>query len=224
LNINTFFQSPTIIGDLPVDACIVANTNITTRIIARENCSNESITDIQILAFTGVQSSSLEQLTNSTWYKNMTWTPPTPIVGVNSYLICSTATDTALLSSASSCFTFITGITSPQVVNSTVSPTGVTLTTTLSTQTQTFSCSFNVDVIKPTSSSYIRIYSASTNQQVYALDASLSNTIQFTSATDMNFIVPIGLLSSGNYYILFDWGKIIIFFYYGLFKYLFIYF
>jgi len=197
-----------------VDACIVANTNLTTRIVASESCSTENITDIQILGFTGVQSSSLGQLSNSTWYKNMTWTPPTPIVGVNSYLICSTATDTALLSSDSSCFTFITGITSPQVVNSTVSPTGVTITTTSSAQTQTFSCSFNVNVIKPTTSSYIRIYSATTNLQVYTLDASLSNTTQFTSLTDMNFVVPIGILSSDTYYILFDWGRTIVFYYF----------
>ena len=180
--------------------------------MASESCSTEKITDIQILSSNGVQSSSLGQLTNSTWYKNMTWTPPTPFVGVSSYLICSTATDTALLSSATSCFTFLTGLTSPQVIESTVSPTGVTLTTVASTNTQTFSCSFNVDVTKPTTSSYIRVYSASTNLQVYALDASLSNTTQFTSSTDMNFIIPTGTLVAGNYYILFDWGKLKIIF------------
>lgn len=113
--------------------------------------------------------------------------------------------NTALLSSTSSCFTFITGLTEPQVIESTVSPNRVTLTTSSSADTQTFSCSFNVDVIQPTTSSYIKVYSASTNLQVYSLDASLSTT--FTSSTNMSFIIPIGNLTPGSYYILFDWGN-----------------
>lgn len=58
--------SPTIIGDLPLDACIIANNNLTTRIVANESCSTESITDIQIISFVNVASSSLGQLTDST--------------------------------------------------------------------------------------------------------------------------------------------------------------
>ena len=74
---STCTTSPTIIGDLPLDACIVANNNLTTRILANESCSpTESITDIVILSFTNLASSNLAKLTNSTWYKNMTWIPP----------------------------------------------------------------------------------------------------------------------------------------------------
>lgn len=97
---------------------------------------------------------------------------------------------------------------------------------------QKFNCVFNTDVVKPIVSSYVRIYSASSNQQVYyksvifffislikpylfikilSLDASSSNTTQFLSSTNMYFIIPIGTLSNGSYYILFDIGLLIIF-------------
>ena len=132
------------------------------------------------------------------------------IIGVNSYFVCSTATNSALLSSITSCITFLTGLPEPRVIESTVSPTNVYLTTIIGdlTGTQTFSCLFNIDVVKPSVSSYIRVYSAITNLQVYALDASLSNNnIQFLSSTNMSFTIPIGILPIGTYYILFDWGN-----------------
>ena len=110
-----FYISPIIIGDLPINACIIANNNLTTRIVANAGCSTETVTDIQILYSAGISSSNLGQLTNSTWYKNMTWSPPLPIVGVNQYLICSIAYNSALLVSSSSCYTFITGLTNPKV-------------------------------------------------------------------------------------------------------------
>ena len=49
---------PTIIGDLPVDACIIDNNNLTVKIVTKVGCTSVSITDIQILA-TGVASSRM---------------------------------------------------------------------------------------------------------------------------------------------------------------------
>jgi len=66
------------VGDLPLDACIVANKDLTTRIVANESCSpSERISDIVILSFTSLVSSILTQLNSSKWYKNITWIPPT---------------------------------------------------------------------------------------------------------------------------------------------------
>ena len=62
-----YFISPTIIGDLPINACIIANNNLTTRIVANVGCLTETVTDIQILSSAGVSSSNLGQLANSTW-------------------------------------------------------------------------------------------------------------------------------------------------------------
>jgi len=64
-----------------------------------------------------------------------------------------------------------------------------------------------VDVVKPSVSSYIRVYSAQTKLQVYSLDtAAVSSNIQFLTSKNMSFTIPIGSLTNDSYYILFDWG------------------
>lgn len=156
---------------------------------------------------TGVKSSNLIQLTTASWYKTMNWSPPQPIIGVNLNLICSTAYDSCLLASPSSCLTFITGIAEPRVDETTVHPTEIAITITDIAQIEQFNCSFNIDVIKPTASSFIRIFSSQTNLEVYSIDTSISNTTQFSSSRDMYFNIPVGSLPTDNYYILFDWGE-----------------
>lgn len=142
-------------------------------------------------------------LNNITWYKNLTWNPPAPSVRLSSYIICARGSDSSLLSSESSCFTFFT---LPKVNEATIYPVGSTFTTTYTSQLQEFRCSFNVDIAKPIASSYIRIYSKQTNLEVLSIDTLLQSTNQITSNKNMNFNVPIGLLTSGDYYILFDSG------------------
>lgn len=193
-----------------MDACIIANNPMTTKIVANVSCTSVSITDIQMISGVSLTISNLINLNNVTWYKNMTWNPPIAS-GVNSYLICSTATDSALLSSPSSCFTFITGIQEPQVNMSSLSPNNIVLTKAATTDTQLFSCTFNLNnMIKPpstqTTTPYIRIYSKQTNLEVMSLNTILSNTTQFTATQVMQFSIPFGLLPVGDYYILFDWG------------------
>lgn len=142
----------------------------------------------------------------------MTWNPPSSS-GVNSYLICSTAMDSSLLSSTTSCFTFITGLPEPKVNISSLSPNNVSFTTNSPSDKEVFNCSFNLNnMIKPSSTQttipYIRVYSKQTNSEVIKLNALLSNTTQFTSLQDIYFSIPIGILPTGDYYILFDWGKL----------------
>ena len=198
------------VGDLPLDACIVANNVMTTRIVANVSCTTEKITDIQIISGVSLTIGNLININNVSWYKSMTWTPPIAI-GINSYLICSTAFDSSLLASPSNCFTFITGITEPQVNISSLTPNNAILNINSVNDTQTFKCSFNLNnMIKPPSTQpttpYIRIYSKQTNLEVIKINALLSNTTQFSSLQDMSFDVSIGNLTPGDYYILFDWG------------------
>ena len=136
------------------------------------------------------------------WFKILYWQPSVP----GNFLICSKATDTSYLASNSSCFTLLVGISDPQVDLSSLKPNNVNITVTSELDMQTFNLSFTVDVIKPTRSAYIRVFSAADNQQVYSLDSYLTNTTQITSPTDMSFELPVGALSPGQYYILIDSG------------------
>lgn len=136
------------------------------------------------------------------WYKMLYWQPSVP----GNFLICSRATDTSYLASDSSCFTLLVGITDPQVDLSSLYPNNVDINVTSEFDMQLFNLSFTVDVIKPTRSAYIRVFSNESNQQVFSLDSYLLNTTQLTSSTNMSFEIPVGLFTPGGYYILIDLG------------------
>ena len=67
-------------------------------------------------------------------------------------------------------------------------------------------CLFTFKVKNPTDTAYIRIYSASTNQQVLSIDSSDTNFV-LTQSSYLSFKIKVTDLPIGDYYILFDYGK-----------------
>jgi hypothetical protein len=201
------FSRPKIIGDKPVDSCfaIPVNKKWTERIVAYENCSNENITDIQILGATGINLSQAKKLSNTsqTWYKTIDWIPTNDDLGPN--IICATASSSSLLISDISCFTVLVGVTEPKIVSA--SPSSLLSQQFLrdSSGFLKFNITFNVNITKPKKSAFIRIYSANTNKEVLQIDTSKLDASKFVENT-LLLDIKRELLSEGEYYVLFDYG------------------
>ena len=222
---------PIIIGDLPVDACIVVNTQLNTRIIAKASCAGENVTDIQIIGTHDLNLiiSPLASFGNYTWYKNLSWIPP----GNGEYSICTVVIDTTLFSTDQSCFTILVGeMPDPSVIPSSLYPASNTLIyANSSKQSQVFMCQFNFNILQPPQPVYIRVYSAQTNAVVFIVQSPPTfvtlaqsaspyeydyyhfgtfnfNVTFFLMNNSIMFTIPVGMFPFGTFYILFDYGKV----------------
>ena len=196
-----------IIGDRPASACFAhpVGTKLVERIVAFENCTQETITDIQIIGPSGSSYSTLNKVPGSPdqWYENITWTPTQSQIGPN--ILCAIATSSSLLASDLSCFTVLVGITDPQIISA--SPFGVLADSFAysSSGFLSFNIAFNVQILKPTKPAYIRIFSQTTNTEVYKVDASTISAANFQK-NNLILNIPVGTLSPDKYYVLFDYG------------------
>jgi len=190
-----------------VDSCfaIPVNKKWTEQIVAFENCSNENISDIQILSTANINFSQLKILSkqSQTWYKTIEWIPTNNDLGQN--IICATASSTSLLISDISCYTVLVGVTEPKIVSASPSsllsqeflrdPSGLLK----------FNITFNVNIYKPKNTAYIRIFSDNSKKEVLKIDASQLDASKFVGNT-LLLDIKRELLPEGDYYVLFDYG------------------
>ena len=93
---------------------------------------------------------------------------------------------------------FKVGETPPRLNQSSAIPFNQVLTPISPSSVETFFVSFNVHVIKPVKPAYIRIFSATTQAEVFRIDSS-SNTghrTWFPGGNNMTFDVPIGKINT----------------------------
>ena len=157
----------------------------------------------------------IQQSTN-TWYINTTWQPTTGQLGYN--LICVLAVDSTYLR-ASECIKIYIVDENPLKVISNYPKNIIDLNllvyqSYLLDYQLTFALSFNYyNITKPFISSYIRIFSYSTNSEILKYDTSLISSNDNVTILDNNLIfkVPINLIEMNEwYYILFDYGTVIV--------------
>ena len=74
-----FFISPTLSANEPLGICYLKNINevIVDKFTAITNCTNVTITQIQINGPIGLIYSNMIQQSTNTWYINTTWQPTT---------------------------------------------------------------------------------------------------------------------------------------------------
>jgi hypothetical protein len=82
----------------------------------------------------------------------------------------------------------------------------VVLNTYSTAQIMTFSAFFSSGIKRTKTPGYLRVFSATTNQSILVLDASNSTIIPLVSGYTVMINMPVGLLPTGDYYILFDYG------------------
>ena len=202
-----FFSRPKIIGDKPAASCfaIPVNKKWSERVVAYENCSDENITDIQILGTAGITLSQVKILSNKsqTWYKTIEWIPTNDDLGPN--IICATASSSSLLISEISCYTVLVGVTEPKIISA--SPSSLLSQEFLrdSSGFLKFNITFNVNIFKPKNSAFIRIYSANTKKEVLQIDSSKLDASKFVGNT-LLLDLKRELFPEGDYYVLFDYG------------------
>lgn len=108
----------------PLDTCYVGQLNVPVNkvVIARSDCENITIKEIQVLGPMGALKSKSFKLNdsqnNELWYSNISWTPTKKGV----YLICVAAIDSNLLKSNLSCFTILIDVLKPQLIIGTQTP------------------------------------------------------------------------------------------------------
>lgn len=135
------------------------------------------------------------------WYKNLTWNA----TDAGQYLICSTASDTSNSISISSCYTILVGTTITSIIEDTIYPIG--LVNSFASNVLTFKCNYTTEIMKPTISAYINIYSALDDARVLKIDSSAANTTRIINRVQMAFDVFLMSLDDGYYYITMDYGK-----------------
>jgi hypothetical protein len=96
----------------------------------------------------------------------------------------------------------------PPVINETsVKPNNVVLKVNSTADTMLFSAQFLQGITRAPTPGYLQVYSAATKQAVIVLDASNITNVPLVFGNTFQINIPVGLLPSGHYYILFDWGK-----------------
>ena len=163
---------------------------------------NLDLTDISIIGPSGSVISELLPLPlyDKTWYKTLSWN----VTKAGQYLICSKAVDTSQLVSRQSCYTIVVGTVLPTINQTTLYPTGPIVP---SSSFIKFTCNYTSDVLKPTATAYINLYSTSNNKILYKINSAAVNTTRFVDNRQMSFDIPVGTLPIGNYYLTFDYGK-----------------
>ena len=189
---------------------------IVDKFTAITNCTDVKITQIQINGPIGLKFSNMTQQSTNTWYMNTTWQPTVNQLGYN--LICTLAVDSTFLR-ALECITIYVVNSNPLQVISNYPKNIIDLNllvyeSYLLDYQLTFALSFNhFNITKPFISSFIRIYSYSTNKEILKYDTSLMNTNDNVNILDNNLIfkLPIDLIQMNEwYYILFDYGVVIV--------------
>ena len=192
------------------------NEIIVDKFTAITNCTDVKITQIQINGPIGLKFSNMTQQSTNTWYMNTTWQPTVNQLGYN--LICTLAVDSTFLR-ALECITIYVVNSNPLQVISNYPKNIIDLNllvyeSYLLDYQLTFALSFNhFNITKPFISSFIRIYSYSTNKEILKYDTSLMNTNDNVNILDNNLIfkLPIDLIQMNEwYYILFDYGVVIV--------------
>ena len=135
----------------------------------------------------------------SKFYKNVSWTPTSLQYGP--HIICSSIGDSTCLYSTNYCFTLYVGISAPYLVSSSLK-----LLTTNGTNL-TWSVSFNTNVQKPFTSTYIRYFN-NNGAQVLSIDASNSSSITYTDQITYTILTweTLNNFADGSFYIELDRG------------------
>ena len=190
-------------------ACVAEGTDFKIKIVATPGCFLENITDIEIIAPVGSNTSSLllKSYDAKKWYKILSWESAT----IGTYLICSKAYDTTGLISQSTCYTVLVGTPIPTINQTSIYPTGLVFPT---YNSFIFYCEYEANVTKPTVDAYINIYLVNDNSTsnntndtlVYKINSASRGTTNFFNSTWMSFSIPLGILPSGFYYFTFDYG------------------
>ena len=188
-------------------ACIAVplGTTHSELIVAEVGCASVKISTIQVIGPTGTSQSTVASYNgiSGQYYVTMYWTPVASQVGPN--VICSTAIDNTYLNSAVTCFTLLAGIDPPALLNQTGTPSGLLSAATLAGNNGviTWSVQFNMNVTRPTLSTYISLYS-SNGTLIFQMDASVFPTITYYGDT-LSFQTG-NSFSSGTYYWTFGYG------------------
>ena len=135
----------------------------------------------------------------SQFYKILRWAPSNSQYGPN--IVCSSIGDTTCLYSTNYCFTLYAGVSSPSLVNNSIT------VSSLNNSFLTWSVSFNTIVQQPTFSTYIRFLSAN-GTQVLAIDVSNSSFVKYSNQSTYSILkwTTGNNFADGSYYIGFDSG------------------
>jgi hypothetical protein len=193
---------------LDAGGCIAIQVNktFTSKLIAKSNCPNVIITEIQIVGPFGMTYSQTQPLSGTTdkYYSDLTWAPTSGDSGGN--LICTVATDQNGMSSDFQCFTILVGGASPELVNTTESPIGTLSSSYLwgINGYMNYRISFTEAVKRPTDDAYIHFY-LKNGTKIAKLNACNSTQVTFSGDT-IDFDFPTYTFQPGDYYVTFDLG------------------
>ena len=171
-----------------------------TRLIATSHSDSVSISEIQTVSPRGTSRGELQHIqgTNN-YYVNITWTP-TADQQNKTHLFCFTAVNSEGLSSEQSCLEFSAGHYPPApypfVNKPKVNPSNVLL-----------QVRFNRIIQRPSKTAFISFYElASEEEEVYKIDASLSQEVVFNNSTEITISPNYVFMERSNYYLNFDRG------------------
>ena len=171
-----------------------------TQLIATSHNDSVSIAEIQTVSPRGTSRGELQHIqgTNN-YYVNITWTP-TADQQNETHLFCFTAVNSEGLSSEQSCLEFSAGHYPPApypfISIPKVNPSNVLL-----------QVRFNRIIQRPSKTAFIRFYElASEEEEVYKIDASLSQEVVFNNSTEITISPNYVFMERSNYYLNFDRG------------------
>lgn len=168
-----------------------------------------SITEIIVIGPFGLRFTQAQQVTGSsvTWYTNVTWTPSLSQVG--GYLVCAVAMDSSPMTSRLSCFTVLVGLT-PNIIANSTQPSGILQSSFLLgvNGTLTFTATFDKQILRPLSSSYIHVLSQN-GTEIAKFDSSNSSQVKLTTNKTVSIAFSTYTFKPGSsYYIKFDQGVV----------------
>lgn len=193
----------------PLDTCYVGQIGVAVKkvVIARSDCDNVGIKEIQVLGPMGSLKSKTYKLNNSQnsqlWFSNISWTPFNKGV----YLICVSAIDSNMLKSNLSCFTIIVDVLKPHAVFGTQQPLNVVDSRVKSNDFSVYFDSFSIQ--KPfLRAAFIRLYSDETSKELTKLNTKESKLIHI-NMNQLKFNFNFSFMDEEWYYVLMDNGVVV---------------
>ena len=184
---------------------IPPETTFVTQLIANSGGRTDvSITEIQTVSPRGTRRGELLQVQNSsTYYVNISWTPETTQQN-ETHLFCFTAINSVGLGSEQTCIQLLPGYFPPTPIRTSATPNQQLVYP----SNTSWYVSFDMAITRPSVVSFITFHDFNTEEEVYRIDASLSQEIRYMETNRMVIAPSHNFMEKTKYYLNFERGVV----------------
>lgn len=175
-----------------------------TQLTSNSGGADVSITEFQTVSPLGTRRGDLFQIPDSDiYFVNITWTPDSDQQN-QTHLFCFTAVNSEGLASEQTCLQLLPGYYPPSPIQTTAVPNQQLV----HPSNTTWTIRFDMEISRPSVVSFITFNEFSTDEEVYRIDASLSQELRYIDSNTIAITPRYNFMEKKMFYIIFERGVV----------------